>query len=508
MGYAGNPQHTAVSSTAVDSLFRINWSTPVDQMPNFVGEDLYTHYGSPIITPGNTVIVPVKLGKTDNFELNAFNGATGAPKWTATTTYTLPPYSFPSTWTQPYGPTLTPTNTLYYAGPGGTVYKQSSPDSSSPPAPTQLAFYGLNNYNDDPNGFGQTVAISTPITSDSAGNIYFGFQVTGTSPLSPTLSSGIARIAANGTGTFVTAAAAAGGDSSMTQVAKSCAPALSPDGQHLYITVSNGSTGDLVELNSTTLAAQNQVALKDVKAGTNALVDDSSTATPMVGPDGDVYYGVLESSLGTNNFRGYMLHFSSDLQTSKTPGAFGWDDTASVVPASMVPSYHGSSSYLIMTKYNNYAGLGSGDGLNKLAILDPNNTETDPVTGEPVMKEVLTVLGQTPDPEFDGTFPGAVREWCINTAVVDPQTDSILANSEDGSLYRWDLTTGTLSEVLPLTSATGEAYTPTVVGPDGTVYAINNSQLFAVVPEPGTAAIVLAGSVLILRRRRRQTPVA
>ena len=31
-------------------------------------------------------------------------------------------------------------------------------------------------------------------------------------------------------------------------------------------------------------------------------------------------------------------------------------------PASMVPSYAGGSPYLLMTKYNNYAGVGSGDG--------------------------------------------------------------------------------------------------------------------------------------------------
>ena len=190
--------------------------------------------------------------------------------------------------------------------------------------------------------------------------------------------------------------------------------------------------------------------------------------------------GVLESSFASNNDRGWLLHFSGDLSTTKTPGAFGWDDTPSVVPASMVPSYHGTSTYLLMTKYNNYAGLGSGNGLNKIAILDPNATETDPVTGTTVMNEVLTILGQTPDPEYDQQYPGAVREWCINSAVVDPATDSILAGSEDGKLYRWNLTTNSFTQVTTLTTGIGEAYTPTLIGPDGMVYAINNAILFAI----------------------------
>src|SRR5258708_28358698 len=75
---------------------------------------------------------------------------------------------------------------------------------------------------------------------------------------------------------------------------------------------------------------------------------------------------------------------------------------------------------------------------------------------------------------------GAVREWCINDAVVDPATDSVLANSEDGSLYRWDLATNTFTQSIALTSGVGEAYTPTLIGAEGTVYAINNAILFAV----------------------------
>src|SRR5262249_13537186 len=147
---------------------------------------------------------------------------------------------------------------------------------------------------------------------------------------------------------------------------------------------------------------------------------------------------------------------------TKLPGAFGWDDTASIVPAGMVASYTGASSYLLMTKYNNYKDLG-GDGVNKLAILDPNTAMVDPISRQRVMQEVLTISGLTPDPVLP-----MVREWCINTAAVDPATASILANSEDGTLYRWDLVSNSFAQSISLTTPTVEAYTPTVIGVDGT----------------------------------------
>jgi hypothetical protein len=161
------------------------------------------------------------------------------------------------------------------------------------------------------------------------------------------------------------------------------------------------------------------------------------------------------------------------------PGAFGWDDTASVVSASLVSAYHGSSPYLLMTKYNNYADTG-GNGVNKIAILDPRTSMTDPISGATVMNEVLTIAGTTPDSSFTNTYPNAVHEWCINSAAVDPFTKSVLANNEDGRLYRWDLTSNTFSETNVLTTGVGEAYTPTIVGVDGIVYAINNAILFAI----------------------------
>ncbi len=106
-----------------------------------------------------------------------------------------------------------------------------------------------------------------------------------------------------------------------------------------------------------------------------------------------------------------------------------------------------------------------------------------------IMQVVESIIGPTPDPDFDQQYPGAVDEWCINTAAVDPATDSVLVNNEDGTLYRWNLATDTLTQQTSITNGLGEAYTPTAIGPDGTVYAINNATLFAVGAPTSSSAV-------------------
>lgn len=482
-GLAHNPQHTALSPVPSQCLRQIRWQTPVDLAPPYSGSSLFIHYGSPLVTPAHTVILPVRTSSSNTFRIEARRGWDGTLRWQQTTDYVYPPYH----WRLSYGPALTAAGRVYFPGRGGTVYYRDEVDSASG-AGGQLAFYGLANYQANTAAFNGSVFINTPITADDAGNIYFGFQVTGANPLS--LVSGLARIDSDGTGSWVSAATAAA-DAAMTKVPHNCAPALTEDGDTLYVAVSNGtgsgfaaSKGYLVRLESQTLAPTGRVLLRDPDSGLQALIPEDGTASPTIGPDGDVYYGVLENPFPANHDRGWLLHFSSDLSQTKTPGAFGWDNTASIVLAGLVPSYAGSSPYLIMTKYNNYAGAGIGanvgDGVNRLAVLDPHDTMVDPVTAATVMKEVLTVVGPTPDTQYLSQYPGAVREWCINTAAVDPFTRSVLANSSDGKLYRWDLVTNTLTESATLTGGILEAYTSTLVGVDGTVYATNDAILFAV----------------------------
>ena len=516
-GYAGDPQHTAVSAVASQPLQAVRWSTPVDLNPQYSSGNLYAHYGSPAITAANTVVIPVKTGTADGFKVEGRSGATGALLWTQTTDYTLPPHG----WLPSYAPAIAPGNTLYYPGAGGTVYKRGNLDVAGAVTPTQLAFYGLETYTANQAAFNANVKINTPITADAGGNIYFGYHVADPAAVGG-LQSGFARITPAGAATSVSAASLApAGDTTVNSIAQNCASAVTADGSKVYVTVTTatGNTdsqtgnGYLVALNTSNFSVAGRVDLRDVKTPTSrATVHNYSTAAPMIGPNGDVYYGVLETPFGST-YRGWMLHFDSTLNTSKPAGAFGWDATASIVPKSMVPSYTGTAPYLIMTKYNNYAGPGGGDGVNKIAILDPYDTFVDPRTNATVMKEILTIAGPTHD-NVTG-YPNAVREWCINTAVVDPATHSILVNNEDGKIYRWDTTTNTLSEVVTLTAGLGEAYTPTLIGPDGTVYAINDAILFAVgypVPEPTTvlglaaAAAAVAAGVRRLRRRATSTP--
>ena len=476
--FAGNAQHTAVFLPAAQDLNRIHWSTPIDLHT----EGGSAHYGAPLITSANTVLVPVKTA-TDGFQIEAFDGDGGTAKYTLTTDYVLPPHNWIPTY-QPVLASAAPGLRLFYAGAGGTVYSIDNPDSAAHGVPVQRVFYtSLANYQANAAAFNASVFINTPLTADSAGNVFFGFRVAGTAPAPlSTTQSGLARIDASGTGTYVLVGAAAN-DTSINQDSHNSAPALSNDESTLYVVVkaSEAAYCYLLGLDATSLATKYRTFLKDPRNGgaNNAALLDDGTASPMVAPDGDVYMGVFANP--DNGSRGFLLRFTSDLAVEKTPGSFGWDYTAAIVPKAMAPLYTGASPYLIFSKYNNYAGLADGDGVNRIALLDPNATQVDPhpnSNGMLVMREVLTVAGPTPDDE-QPSLPDAVREWCINTAAVNPATNSIFAPSEDGHIYRWNLATNALSQEVALTEGVGEPYVPTVIGPGGIVYTLNGGTLFA-----------------------------
>jgi hypothetical protein len=474
--FGRDAQHAAIGAVVTQDLNRIVWRKRVDLAPQYQGNELFIHYGSPVITDQNTVVLPIKIDAAGGFRIEARSGGNGALIWSADSAYRLPPLT---DWTPSYNVSLSPTGRIYAPTSGGRLLLRDAPDASAGTLQT-ATFYGADAYAAAPATYDAGVFINTPVTIDAQGDAFFGFQVTGTNPAG--LVSGIARLAADGTGTW-RAASAAAGDPAIAKAATGSAPALSTDLRTLYVAVNiaDGSgvvqSGSLLALDSQTLATQASAPVIDPSTGQPARIADNSTASPTVGPDGDVYFGVLESNGLKHNDRGWLLHFDAALTTVKIPGSFGWDDTASIVSAAMVPSYTGSSAYLLLTKYNNYGSDGiAGDGKNRVAILDPNASQPDAYAATTVMQEVLTILGPTADP----AVPGGVREWCINSAAVDPLTGSVLVNSEDGVLYRWDLATNQFSQSIRLTNGLGQAYTPTAIGADGAVYAIGNATLFVV----------------------------
>lgn len=482
------PSHVAQTFQDTDSVSSIVWSVPVDMNPSYSGNDLLTHYGSPLISSKDTVIVPTKTGLNGGYTVYAYNGGPGPNAnlqgyyWKFDTDYILPNHN----WIPSYGPCLTKPraaryqNVVAFPMAGGRVGFRNA---DYPSAPVRVvSFYGLGNYNANPSAYNSSIFIDTPLTPDADGDVYFGYVVQGSNPLN--IKSGIARVSYLGQGTYVSASAAAG-DAGISQVQMNSAPAMDGSLRSLYVPVSTGNFGRgyLLRLSTKSLATINKVALKDPKTGNDAAISDDGTASPVVGPDGDVYFGVLENPFPSNHARGWLLHFSSDLNTLKIPGAFGWDDTPSIIPTldfAPILLYMYGIQYCVISKYNNYYSAG-GDGVNQVACLIPTVAAADPVSGIQTMAVYESVVGPTADTTAQmAGYPNAVREWCINSAAVDEKKGAVILNSEDGYAYRWDLVSGSLSEKIQLTSGIGEAYTMTVIGPNGNVYAISNGNLYCI----------------------------
>ena len=201
------------------------------------------------------MLVPLRVGPT-TFRVQGRVGATGDLMWQLTSDYIPPPHR----WIPSFNPVLTPTSRMFMPLAGGRVQVCDDPDSVNAAAATSnITFYTSNAvYLAAKAAFDASVFINTPLTSDAAGNVYFGFTIA----QRPAGRAGRRRRGTHRQPTararFVTAVAATG-DPTMVKAAMNSAPALSLDGSTLYVVFNsalpaNGrNTGRLVALDATTL---------------------------------------------------------------------------------------------------------------------------------------------------------------------------------------------------------------------------------------------------------------
>ena len=186
-------------------------------------------------------------------------------------------------------------------------------------------------------------------------------------------------------------------------------------------------------------------------------VNNQSTASPVVLPDGSVLYGALTLY---NDFRGHLLKFDASGRFV-TSYDFGWDVTPAVFP-------HGAT-YSIVTKDNRY-----GSGPYTLTQLDASlNPEWEFASFN------TESCGRNPQGTVQcvNDHPYGF-EWCVNSVAVD-KGGVVYANSEDGNLYAIN-PGGTFRDRLFLNLALGAAYTPLSLDDAGHIYTQNNGSLYVV----------------------------
>ena len=164
-GFAGNAQHTAVAWTHAQPFHRIRWRAKVDLAPDLSGGVLPIHYGSPMITAANTVLVPTRVSDKAGFRVVAYSGAGGARRWSLGTDYRPPAFTGGfGTWTPPLPAALTPDTALAVAGAGGTVLVRRHANLAAG-AVRRLVFYGASQWRAHRAAYDKAVQITTPLTA-------------------------------------------------------------------------------------------------------------------------------------------------------------------------------------------------------------------------------------------------------------------------------------------------------------------------------------------------------
>lgn len=182
-------------------------------------------------------------------------------------------------------------------------------------------------------GFRNSVFVNSALVS-SGSAVFFTVRVVPGQVPGNAVSNCLVRITVTGTSLSKTPQELTG-DSGYTQFPQNLAPAFSLDGTIMYVVVSSAEVNGLftkvamigVEPGTLTLVQRSDnspmiIPLFDPEAGVNfpSIVSDVSTSSPVVGPDGDVYFGVRGNPSRTS--LGWLLHFDRELSVRKVSICF------------------------------------------------------------------------------------------------------------------------------------------------------------------------------------------
>lgn len=209
-------------------------------------------------------------------------------------------------------------------------------------------------------------------------------------------------------------------------------------------------------------------------------VTDNSTASPVVAPDGSVFFGVYTRFDWS---QGHMVKVSA-AGNFLASYPFGWDTTPALKTR--------GRGYSLVTKENHYSGVGSY--CNVESVCPSDRSASDPASPAAFF---ITQLSSDLKVEWQWQNTNTLTctrggdgqvtcvndhpdgfEFCVNAPAVD-RRGNVYNNSEDGNLYVVG-PDGTLRQHLFLETALGAAYTPLSIGDDGRIYTQNDGHLLVV----------------------------
>lgn len=539
--WAGGPRHNGSLPITADpfekQLANIVVDPHADNARAEAGGSLLVHYQTPL-SDGLDVFMEVKSGtytgfrtwETQTWNVRKFRWQNNqlVEQWTAESDWNPVPYATGAPRFEPVFHAALTKKFVYMAGGAGTVLEV---DRESGQITRRLGQFGTS--------LDSRMFVTSPITIDRDGNIYYNVvrlspqtpwtsdvldswlvkihpdgtpsrvsyatlvpnpptMCTGefpqnTAPWPPTPDASPAQIVCGSPRAGINAAPAIGDDGTIYTVARAHFTmrygwiiAVNPDLSRKWTTSLRNRFHDgcnvLIPQNGTPggcrAGAITGVDPADNQAGSGG-VNDNSTSSPVVAPDGTIYYG---SYTRYNHSQGHMMRFSAD-GNFLSAYSFGWDVTPAI--------WQHDGTFSLITKENRYVGVTTYCG----------SCGTGRVPSEP---EGYYITQLNPELQVEWQFKatntetcerqpdGSVQcvddnpftfEWCVNSLAVD-ERGVVYANSEDGHLYAIDQG-GTMRERIFLQVALGAAYTPLSLGVDGRIYTQNAGRLFVVGLESG-----------------------